>query len=223
MSWTGPVATERTTVVAIAQQKGGAGTTTLALQLATALHALGHAVCLVDIDPQGSLSRWFELRQRRRDPEDALVLVKAGGWRLSIELDRLRGQFRWVIIDTPPHAESDARTALRLADQVLVPCQPSLLDVWASQPTLEAAVREGRRPVIVWNRVPSRGRAIDEARAALAETGVEGLPTGLGNRQAFIACVGQGQGVVEHEPRSAAAEEARALAGELERRARRAA
>lgn len=217
------MATERTTVVAIAQQKGGAGKTTLALQLATALHATGEAVCLVDIDPQGSLSRWFELRQRRRDPQDALVLVKAGGWRLAIELDRLRGQFGWVIIDTPPHAESDARTALRLADLVLVPCQPSLLDVWASQPTLEAAVREGRRPMVVWNRVPSRGRAVDESRAALAEAGVEGLPIGLGNRQAFIACLGQGQGVVEHDPRSTAAEETRALADELARRARRAA
>jgi chromosome partitioning protein len=132
-----------------------------------------------------------------------------------MEIGRLRKQFAWILVDTPPHAETETRTALREADIVLVPCQPSMLDVWASRPTLEVAAKEGRRPNVVLNRVPARGRALDEARGALDELGAAPLDKTLGSRQAFVTCLVQGLGVVESEPRSVAADEARALAESL--------
>jgi chromosome partitioning protein len=206
------------TVITIAQQKGGAGKTTLVIQLATALKAQGHRVALVDIDPQGSLTAWLRRREHRPQPAPELRLSMIGGWRLGVELDRLRREEDLILVDTPPHAETEAKGAIRAADLVLIPCQPSPLDVWASAATVELAQKEGRTAALVLNRVPPRGRAADETQAAVRELGVKALAARLGNRQAFVAAVAQGLGAVESEPRSAAAEEARALAAEIEGR-----
>ena len=141
-----------------------------------------------------------------------------GGWRLGVEIDRLKREADIILVDTPPHTEIDAKAAVRGADLVLVPVQPSTLDVWASQATVELAAREKRRLALVLNRVPPRGRAVEEARQALAELGAPALANQLGNRQAFVTSITQGLGVVESEPRSPAADEARALAEDVARR-----
>ena len=71
---------------------------------------------------------------------------------------------------------------------------------------------------LVLNRVPPRARSVEEARHAIVELGAEALGAELGNRQAFVTSVAQGLGVLESEPRSAAAEEVRALADDVVRR-----
>jgi chromosome partitioning protein len=205
-------------IVTVAQQKGGAGKTTLVIQLATALAGNGRRVAVVDIDPQGSLTNWMRLREHRGGDLPELRFAMVGGWRLAVELDRLRREQDLILVDSPPHAESEAKVAIRAADLVLVPCQPSLLDVWASKPTVELAARERRRAALVLNRVPPRGRAIDEAKEAIAELACPALDAHLGNRQAFVGSVARGLGAVEADPRSLAADEARALAAEVARR-----
>lgn len=205
-------------IVTVAQQKGGAGKTTLVIQLATALAATGKRVAVVDIDPQGSLTAWMRLREQRGPAVPELRFSMVGGWRLPVELDRLRGEHDVVVIDSPPHAETDAKVAVRAADLVLVPCQPSLLDVWASGPTIELAAKERRRAALVLNRVPPRGKSVDEARVAIDDLACRALDAHLGNRQAFAGAVARGLGAIESEPRSPAAEEARALAEEVMRR-----
>lgn len=202
-------------IVTIAQSKGGAGKTTLAVQLATAMLAAGEEVCVIDVDPQGSLSRWFEERQRRRDPADRLALVKTGGWRLGVELGRVVRDFSTVVVDTPPHADNDLKATIREASLVLVPCQPSPLDVWASRPTLEIAAKQGRMIRVVMNRVPPRGRSIEEAQGALAQLGASPLEAILGNRQSYVAAMARGLGVLEHEPRGTAAQEVALLCQEV--------
>ena len=207
-------------VVTVAQQKGGAGKTTLVIQLATALRALGRRVALIDIDPQGSLTGWMRLREHRQRDAPELRFAMIGGWRLGVEIDRLKRDADVILVDTPPHTEIDAKAAVRGADLVLVPVQPSSLDVWASQATVELATKEKRRTALLLNRVPPRGRAVEEARQALLELGAPALATRLGNRQAFVGSIAQGLGVVESEPRSAAADEVRALAEEVAQRLR---
>jgi chromosome partitioning protein len=205
-------------VITVAQQKGGAGKTTLVVQLATALRAAGRSIALVDIDPQASLTAWMRRREHRPQPAADLRLSMVGGWRLSVELDRLKRDHDLILVDTPPHAETEAKGAIRAADLVLVPVQPSPLDVWASAATIDLARKERSPVALVLNRVPPRGRSLDEATAAMRELGAGSLEARLGNRQAFVASIGQGLGVIESEPKSAAAEEALALAREVEGR-----
>jgi chromosome partitioning protein len=202
-------------IITVAQQKGGAGKTTLVVQLATALRAAGHSVALVDIDPQASLTAWMRRREHRREPAPELRLSMIGGWRLSVELDRLKREHDVILIDTPPHAETDAKSAIRAANLVLVPVQPSPFDVWASAATIDLARKERRPLALVLNRVPPRGRSLEEATSAMRDLGAGSLEARLGNRQAFVASIGQGLGVIESEPKSAAAEEAQTLAQEV--------
>lgn len=204
-----------TGVITIAQQKGGSGKTTLAIQLAVALHGEGREVALLDIDPQGSVGGWQAQRQARAEASDGPAVESAAGWRTEMELRRLRGAHDIVIVDSAPHAETEARVAVRACDLLLVPCQPSLLDLWATRPTLSLAAGERKPFLLVLNRVPPRGRQLAEVTDAIAAEGLPLARTTLGNRTAFATSIGRGQGVVESEPRSVAADEVRALAAEV--------
>jgi len=201
--------------IAIAQQKGGAGKTTIAVQLAIAWAAQGLNVAMLDVDPQGSLSAWFTTR-----PEDAalpgqLTAAEVQGWKLSTEIDRLKQNYDLLIIDTPPHAETDARVAVRAASLILVPVQPSPMDLWATKPTLELARKEKSQALLVLNRVPARNKLADSIRAKIAEEGLPLAETQLGNRSAFAASLMEGKGVVETQPKGAAALEILTLADEI--------
>jgi len=203
-------------VVSIAQQKGGAGKTTLAVQLGIAWLTAGKRVAMLDIDPQASLFTWFNLRRRRLgDEAGGLVVQGLSGWRLSSELRRLRAEFDYILVDSPPHAESDAKTAVREADLALLPCQPHALDVWATEATLEFAKSDRTDAMLVLNRVPPRGRAAELIRTEIARAGWPLAASALGNRQAFAASIGEGRGVAETAPRSPAGQEIAALAQEI--------
>ena len=127
-------------VITVAQQKGGTGKTTLAANLAAAF-AQSRRVALLDIDPQKSLGRWHGLRRARLEQAASLTFSDISGWRLAAELDRLRRDHDVVLIDSPPQLDTDARVAVRAADLVLVPIQPSMPDVWAAEGTLTLARR----------------------------------------------------------------------------------
>ena len=147
---------------------------------------------------QASLFTWFNIRRRRLgDREGDLVVQGLSGWRLGSELRRLRGEFDHILVDSPPHAESDAKTAIREADLALLPCQPNALEVWATRPTLEFAESGRTGAMLVLNRVPARSRAADAIRAEVAASGWPLAATTLGNRQAFAASIGEGRGVAE--------------------------
>jgi chromosome partitioning protein len=117
-------------VITVAQQKGGTGKTTLAANLAAAL-APASRVALLDIDPQKSLTRWHAIRIARDVQAAALTFSDVSGWRLAAELARLKRSHDVVLIDSPPQIDTDARLAIRGADLVLIPVQPSPPDVWA--------------------------------------------------------------------------------------------
>lgn len=206
-------------VLTVAQQKGGAGKTTLAAMLAAALAGQRRRVALLDIDPQRSLARWHALRPARAGVA-ALTLSEVSGWRLPQELDRLRAAHDVLIVDSPPQVETDARTAVRAATLVLVPVQPSPPDVWAAEGTLGLAAAERRPARVVLNRVPATGRLRQGAEAEMVRRGWQLLPAALGNRTGYAAAFALGLGVTEHAPRSPAADEMRALLDAIERELR---
>ena len=201
-------------VVAVAQGKGGAGKTTLVANLAAGWAEAGRSVAAVDIDPQGSLEKWGKIRTEAGMERPSVEAVR--GYRMQNRLDALRRSVEVVVIDTPPHAETEARIAVRAADLVVIPVQPSPMDVWATRLTLELAQQEGVPVLLVPNRVPPRAGLTGAMLKAVAELGRPLTTTRIGNRIAFAAAMFEGRGVVEMQPRSTAAAEIRTLIAEIE-------
>jgi chromosome partitioning protein len=203
-------------VITVAQQKGGAGKTTLAANLAAAW-AGSARVALLDIDPQRSLSRWHGLRAGNAKAVGEIHLSEVAGWRLAAELDRLRASHDVVIIDSPPQIDTDARLAIRGADFVLVPIQPSLPDLWAAEGTLKLATAEKRTCRVVLNRAPASGALLTRIVDQIEKSGAPRLAASLGNRVGFATAFAQGLGVTEMTPKSVAAKELIAVMDEIER------
>ena len=206
-------------VLTLAQQKGGAGKTTLAAQLAVAFVAGGRSIALVDIDPQGSLTRWFKLREAA-GKAGPINFTAVTGWRAQATVDKLRAANDLVLVDSAPHAEIEAKIAVRIADLIVVPMQPSPLDLWATEPTLALARAEKRKALIVLNRDQTRMKLSEALAGPIAELGAAVAETTIGNRTAFAASMMAGLGVVETAPRTKAAVEMLALADEITRRLR---
>ena len=202
-------------VITIAQQKGGAGKTTLAAQLAVAFAADGKRVALVDIDPQASLADWHRLRDgaQVRYPLD---MSEVAGYRVSTELSRVKSSYDIVVVDSPPHAETEAKLAIRAADLVLVPVQLSPMDIWATGPTVQLARTAGVPVLLVLNRVPPRANIVQIMRTQLAEQELPVARATIGNRVAFAESMLEGLTVLESAPGSTAAAEIDALRQEID-------
>jgi chromosome partitioning protein len=203
-------------VIAVAQQKGGAGKTMLAAQLAVAL-AESATVAVLDIDPQGSLTIWGKLRATAPKAAQKITCATTAGWRLTTELDRLKSAHDIVLIDTPPVIDTDARRAIRAADLVLVPLNPSPPDLWAAEGTLKLAAEEKRKIALVFNRAPAASRLRKRLEAEIAARGILLLETALGNRAGYANAFAEGLGITEAGPATQAADELRALTRAIER------
>lgn len=196
-------------IITFAQQKGGAGKTTVLAHLAAAWTAAGRRVALIDLDPQRSLTRWAELRA---DPR--LALIASRDYRAGADMKAARRGHDYVLADCPGAASNLFEGAIRDSDLVIAPCQPSAMDVWATQTVLDAARRLKTPVYILLNRVPPRMGASDDALAALGEARM--LRTTLGNRVAFAHSIPSGRTAQQTAPRSAAAAEVAALRREIE-------
>ncbi len=204
-------------VIAVAQQKGGAGKTMLTVQLGAALGAEAR-VALLDIDPQGTLSVWGKLRAAASKASADVTVAAVSGWRLGAELERLRKEFDYVLIDTPPVIDSDARRAVRAADLVLIPLNPAPPDLWAAEGTLKLAAEEKRPAVLMFNRASAGGRLRKRLEVEMKARGLVLMPVALGNRAGYTQSFADGLGFTEASPNAAAADELRAAALWLEER-----
>ncbi|ASP32160.1 ParA family partition ATPase [Labrenzia sp. VG12] len=204
-------------ILTVAQQKGGSGKTTLAVHLAVALAARsGEPVAILDVDPQGSLGTWYEAREDRLgEDETGLEFRTASGWGARREARSLARSHGYVVVDTPPKTDVDAKPAIDAADYVVVPVQPTPVDLWATAQTFEMAAREDTPALLILNRVPPRASLTGEMAEAIVESGYDALAARLGNRTVFAAAMGQGAAVTEAAPTSKAAQEVAALVDEL--------
>jgi chromosome partitioning protein len=203
-------------VITIAQRKGGAGKTTLAAQLAVTWARSEARVAVLDIDPQGSLAAWVELRRARLGGNAiGFDFAALPGWRAASWIEEQARRADLIVIDNPPHAETEAQIAVRAAGLVIIPVQPSPLDLWATEATLKMVRDERRRALVVLNRVPSRSALTDRIAVDLAKSGAPVAATRIGNRVALVRAMMSGLGVVENEGASQAAAEITAFANEV--------
>ncbi len=200
--------------ITAAQQKGGSGKTTVVANLAVSLAAMGHKVAIIDTDPQGSLGRWFMAR-RELMSDPGMEFSTSSAWGVEYEAGKLADSNDFVLVDTPPKADSDLRPALRKAALALVPVATSHVDLWATESVLDLARRANTPAMLVLNRTRAGTRLGAEIAEKAAEVEAGLAKATLANRIAFAETLGRGQGVQDAAPKGPAATEVAALTQEI--------
>ena len=203
-------------VITIAQQKGGTGKTTLAVHLALAFikyHNL--KIAIIDTDPQGSLGKWFMIREEKKLSNNNLTFKTASLWGAQYESKTLKKDHDIVIIDTPPKIESDARPSIESADLVLIPMAASHVDFWATGAIVEIAKKANKKILIQINRSNQRSKLISKTNDFIKSLNLSATKTIIGNRQIFASSMGEGKTAVEKQKKSNAVEEIKNLSEQI--------
>ena len=198
--------------IAILNQKGGVGKTTLAVHLAAAFALDGRSVLLVDADPQASALEWSAARAAA----PLFPVVGMAKPSLHRDLPQLARGLDVVVIDGPPRVGEIARSAMLAADLVLIPVQPSPYDVWAAREVIdllaEASVfAENIKAAFVVNRKIVNTAIGRDVGLALAAYDLPVLAAQICQRVGFAESAAAGLTVLETDPRGAAAAEIHAL------------
>jgi chromosome partitioning protein len=169
--------------ISIASTKGGTGKSTLCVTLATHVHWLGEKVCLIDLDAgQGSTTAWHRMRGKTPAPE----LVQVRGLRADLRRLEARGM-GYVFIDSPPTLDDGGivEAAVEVADYILSPCRPSILDIGAAATIAELA---GDTPIgfVLTDATPEWKSTNTGAAKALADVG-HVFKSKLTHRHAYLA------------------------------------
>jgi chromosome partitioning protein len=194
-------------VIVFASQKGGSGKTTLSGHIAVEAGRQGAGpVALIDTDPQGSLSKWWNVRQ---DPEPAFIQSVFSN--LFQDLNRARDEgFRLVVVDTPPAVTRAISEVVGFADLVVAPTRPSPHDLRAVGPTVDIAESRSKPLVFVVNGATPKARITSEAAIALSQHGTV-APTVVHHRVDFAAAMIDGRTVMEIDPVCKSASEIKEL------------
>lgn len=206
-------------IIALLNQKGGVGKTTLATHLAGELASRGRRVVVIDADPQCSALDWAE-RRHQNGLQRLFGVIGLPRETLHVEAPVLARGADHVVIDGPPRVTAVMRSALLAADVALIPVQPSPYDVWASAEVV-ALITEARffrpllQPAFVINRRIVGTVLGREARPALANQPFPTLQVEVHQRIAFADSVAAGSLVRESSKRSAASREIATLTTEV--------
>ena len=202
-------------VIAVLNQKGGSGKTTIAINLADALKLAGSNVLLVDSDPQGSARDWNEANQGQ-----VLPVVGLDRETLPTDLAAIAGGYDYVVIDGAPQIAKLAAAAIKCADLVLIPVQPSPFDIWATADLVELiktrqAITEGKpQAAFVISRAIKHTKLSQEVNEALEGYELPILEQGTSQRVIYPTAAATGQTVFS-EQGNPAIEEIEALAQEV--------
>jgi chromosome partitioning protein len=189
--------------LALASQKGGSGKTTLSGHLSVqAQRADAGPVVLIDIDPQGSLSEWWNERT-----DDYPAFAQTTVARLASDLEALREQgFKLAVIDTPPAITMAIQTVISVAELIVVPTRPSPHDLRAVGATVDLCERAGKPLIFVVNAATPKARITSEAAIALSQHGTV-APITIHHRTDFASSMIDGRTVMDLDPKGRSAAE----------------
>lgn len=202
--------------VAILNQKGGSGKTTLATNIAHALKLSGESVLLVDADPQGSARDWNAANEGK-----LLSVVGLDRETLPVDLKGIESGYDWIVIDGAPQVAKLSAAAIRAADVVIIPVQPSPYDVWSTADLVELikARQEvtGGKPKAVFlvSRAIRNSKLSREVVEALQGYGLPTLKAGTTQRVIYPTTASHGLTVMS-DPGCEAAMEIMAIVREIE-------
>lgn len=177
-------------IYSVISQKGGAGKTTIATNLAVQAALEGLTVCIVDLDPQATSSVWHSARESQ--DIDLEVCHPPMLSRLVSRLDH-----DVIIIDTPPHNDAAAGAAAQAADVCILPIRPSAFDLSAIQDTVDLINRHDVPYHVILNSVPANSTVASAAEEFLAELGVTSICGQTGQRMDFQHAAAEGKAVIE--------------------------
>lgn len=203
-------------IIAVLNQKGGVGKTTLSVNLAAALALSGQRVLLIDADPQGSALDW----QAARTGASLFPVAGIAKPTLHKDIPGLASGYGHVVIDGPPRVNELAKSAILAANLILIPVQPSPYDVWAAEEIVKliqevALYKEGLRSLFVVTRKIGNTAIGRDVANALKEYPFPLAATAIGQRVVYAESAASGLSVLEAEPKGMAAKEIRSLIREL--------
>ncbi|WP_103028197.1 ParA family partition ATPase [Salinibacter altiplanensis] len=202
-------------VVSVLNRKGGVGKSTIACQIARGMQLREKEVLIVDTDAQGTASDWAE-----SGGEDTPLVVKIDRATLEDDIPKAGKQYDVVIIDGAAKAERMNVSAVKASDLVLIPLQPSAVDIWPVKETVE----------LIKTRQEVAGRPQGAFVVSRAVTGtnlassIEDVLSGLElplmtarthQRVAYPEAMGRGVGVMDLNGREKAAREVESMTSEV--------
>jgi len=195
--------------VALISMKGGSGKTTIALNLAVAASFQKKTAAIIDLDPQGSVLCWWRHRKACMGVHEPKVeSTYAVG--LQEVFENVSGS-DYVFIDTASHNMSEAISAAKVADVVLIPFMPSAPDLAEIHSSFEVAKAAKKKAAAIMNMAPTRGTLGQEVLEWMELRNYAVSPVVLAQRNTFLRSIFEGMSVQEYEPNGKASEEIRNL------------
>lgn len=205
-------------VIAVLNQKGGSGKTTIATHLARALQLEGANVLLVDSDPQGSARDWAAVRE-----DQPLTVVGIDRPTIDRDLKNVASK-DYVVIDGAPQAADLAVSAIKAASFILIPVQPSPYDIWATSDLVDLVkqrieLTDGRlKAAFVVSRAIKGTRIGAEITDALTGYGLPVLEARITQRVSYPGTAAAGTTILDAEPEGDGAAEVRAVLAEIKQK-----
>lgn len=202
-------------IISLVNQKGGVGKTTLSINIASYFAKKGHDTLIIDADPQGSVSQWQNIVNNK-----TIDVIHHPEATLHKHAGKLTKRYRYTIIDAPPALGDISQSAMLASNIVIVPVSPSALDLWSGNETVEMvkAARKYNKKLKAWLLVSKKIVGTKEShqiRGALKQYKTKVFETEISMRIDYARAITQGLSVLQYKPKSKAADEIRALCGEI--------
>ena len=195
-------------IIALANQKGGSGKTTLSANLAVLWANSDYKVAVVDADAQQSLTYWLNARKKYYgDDSIGIDQYSFDARNLKEDLKNIKRKYDFIIIDSPPSITFETIQIVKTSDAIYVPVQPSPLDLMATIPFLNIAKEERKKTTVILNRVMPRAKLTEAMVMRLRYAGAKIARSRISGKIIYAETFSVGRGVVDISITSDAAKE----------------